>query len=138
MRHLVVWSVIVATLGSAAAEAPPSKAELLAAEQAAWDRAKPVFAKACASCHTSAGKKATKKKLRHFNFDSYPPTGHHAATIGFTIRKVLGLSGKKATMPPGKPGSVQGDDLAKIQAWIDAWEAAERAGAHPPAAEPHH
>lgn len=114
------------------------KAELLAAESSAWETARPTFEKACATCHTSAGKKAAKKKLDHFNFDSYPPGGHHTATIGFTIRDVLGLSGKKPTMPYDKPGSVQGDDLAKIKAWTDAWEAAEKSGAHPPAGEHHH
>jgi hypothetical protein len=115
------------------------KADLLAAETSAWETAKPVFDKACATCHTSAGKKAAKKKLDHFNFDSYPPGGHHTATIGFTIRDVLGISGKKPTMPYDKPGAVQGDDLAKIKAWTDAWEAAQKAGVHPPAgAHDHH
>lgn len=143
------------TTGSAVAapEAPPKeaekaaepnppatdpKADLLAAETSAWESARPVFEKACATCHTSAGKKATKKKLDHLNFDSYPPGGHHTSTIGFTIRDVLGLSGKKPTMPYGKPGSVQGDDLTKIKLWADAWEAAEKGGAHPAAAAHHH
>jgi hypothetical protein len=121
--------------GPAAAD---SKADLLASETAAWATTRPVLEKACATCHTSAGKKATKKKLGHFSFDSYPPSGHHTSTIGFTIRDVLGLSGKKPTMPYDKPGSVQGDDLAKIKAWTDAWEAAEKAGAHPPAGEHQH
>lgn len=114
-----------------------SNAELLATETSAWETAKPVFEKACASCHTSAGKEASKKKLDHFNMDAYPLGGHHAAMIGFTIREVLGISGKKATMPSDKPGSVQGDDLAKIKAWTDAWEAAEKAGAHPTVAGGH-
>jgi mono/diheme cytochrome c family protein len=133
----------VGTAGSGATVTPPTepseqteppakdpKAELLAAEATAWDTAKPVFEKACASCHTSAGKKSSKKKLDHFNFDTYPPGGHHTATIGTTIREVLGLSGEKPTMPYDKPGSVQGDDLAKMKAWTDAWAAADKAGAH--------
>jgi hypothetical protein len=103
------------------AEPADPKADLLAAETKAWNAAKPVFDRACAGCHTTGGKKASKKKLDHFTFDSYPPGGHHAATIGFTIRDVLGISGKKPTMPYDKPGSVQGDDLAKIKAWTDAW-----------------
>ena len=110
------------------------KADLLAAETSAWETAKPVFVKSCGTCHTKAGKKAAKKKLDHFDFDTYPPGGHHTGTIGFTIRDVLGISGKKATMPDDKPGSVKGDDLAKIASWADAWEAAEKAGAHPPVA----
>jgi hypothetical protein len=115
---------------------PPKdpKAELLAAEAAAWETAKPVFEKACAACHKTGGKKASNKKLFHFSFDSYPLGGHHTSTIGYTIRDVLGISGKKPTMPYDKPGSVQGEDLAKVKAWTDAWEAAEKAGAHPPAA----
>ena len=125
-----------------AAEPSPAatdpKADLLAMETSAWESARPIFDKACATCHTIAGKKATKKKLDHFKLDSYPPGGHHTSTIGFTIRDVLGLSGKKPTMPYDKPGSVEGDDLAKIKAWADAWEAAERAGAHSAAGEHHH
>jgi mono/diheme cytochrome c family protein len=106
------------------------KADLLAAEIAAFDAAKPVFEKNCASCHTTAGKKASKKKLADFTMDSYPFGGEHAATMGAEIREVMGLSGKKATMPWGKAGSVKGDDLASIKAWADAWEAAEKGGAH--------
>jgi mono/diheme cytochrome c family protein len=115
--------------------APPKsdpKADALAAETAAYETAKPMFEKACATCHTKAGKKSAKKKLDHFDMDTYPFGGHHTATIGFTIRDVLGISGKKATMPYDKPGSVKGDDLAAIKAWTDAWETAEKAGAHPP------
>lgn len=110
------------------------KADLLATERAAWATARPVFDKACASCHTKAGKKSAKKKLDHFDMDTYPPGGHHTGTIGFTIRDVLGISGKKPTMPYDKPGSIKGDDLATIKAWTDAWESAEKAGAHPPVA----
>ncbi|MEO8548515.1 MAG: hypothetical protein ABI678_01010 [Kofleriaceae bacterium] len=93
-----------------------------------------MFDKACASCHTKAGKKSAKKKLDHFDMDTYPPGGHHTGTIGFTIRDVLGISAKKPTMPYDKPGSVKGDDLATIKAWTDAWETAEKGGAHPPVA----
>ena len=128
MKPLLALMLLVAT-----AHAAPSKPELLAAENDAWKAAKPVLERACASCHTSAGKQSSKKKLDHFSLDTYPPGGHHATTIGSTVRKVLGLAGKKATMPSGKPGSVRGDDLAKIKAWIAAWEAADKAGAHPKA-----
>lgn len=114
------------------------KADLLASERSAWGAAQPVFEKACASCHTKAGKKAAKKKLDHFNMDTYPLGGHHTQTIGFTIRDVLGISGKKPTMPYDKPGSVQGEDLAKIKLWTDAWEAAEKAEAHPAVTAGHH
>lgn len=108
------------------------KADLLAIETSAWQTAKPVFDKTCASCHTKAGKKSAKKKLAHMDLDTYPIGGHHTGTIGYAVREVLGLSGKKATMPYDRPGSVRGDDLAKITAWTDAWEVAEKGGAHPP------
>lgn len=108
------------------------KAALLASETVAWTTAKPAFDKACASCHTKDGKKAAKKKLDHFDMSSYPPGGHHTGTIGYTIREVLGLTDKPATMPYGKPGTVKGEDLALIKAWTDAWETAEKGGAHPP------
>jgi hypothetical protein len=66
---------------------------------------------------------------------SYPFAGEHNKAPD--IRLVLGTTGKKATMPKTKPGSVKGDDLASIIAWADAWDAAEAGGAHeaPPAAE---
>lgn len=117
---------------------PAAKAELLAAETSAWATAEPVFTKYCAGCHTKGGKKATKKRLDHFDMDSYPLGGHHAATIGVTIRQVLGIGGKKPVMPNDRPGAVQGDELGAIKRWADAWEAAERAGAHPPAEAHHH
>lgn len=114
------------------------KTQLLADETSAWQQAQPVFAKYCASCHTQDGAKATATKLEHFTMDTYPLGGHHAATIGPTMRDALGLDGKQATMPADKPGSVTGPDLAVIAAWIDAWDAAERGGAHPPVEHHHH
>jgi mono/diheme cytochrome c family protein len=107
------------------------KAELMAAETAAYDKAKPVFAKYCASCHTKDGKKAAKKKLDHFTMDTYPLGGHHTASIGNEIRKVLAIDGGKATMPFDKPGSIKGDDLLTIKAWTEAWAASGQAGNHP-------
>jgi mono/diheme cytochrome c family protein len=143
----LVIAAMLAAFGSTSAAEPagsakpePAKAALLAAETSAWATARPTFTQYCAACHTKAGKKATNKRLDHFQFDldTYPPGGHHAATIGVTIRKVLGITGKKPTMPFGQPGVVQGDELGAIKRWTDAWEAAERAGAHPPAEAHHH
>lgn len=114
-----------------------AKADLLASEIRAWNAAKPALQKYCASCHSKGAKGATKKKLEHFDMSAYPVTGHHAATIGATMRDVLGLSGKKATMPLGKPGAVTGNDLAAVKAWIVAWEAAQKGGAHQPAGGHH-
>jgi cytochrome c553 len=111
------------------------KADLLAAETAAYDKAKPVFDKACARCHTKTGKKMKAKTLEHVDMTTYPFGGMHAASIGNEIRVVLAIDGnKKASMPSDKPGSVTGEDLATIKAWTEAWQAAGAAGVHP--AEP--
>ena len=107
-----------------------AKANLLAAETRAWNAAKPVLEKYCAKCHSQGAQGATKKKLDRFDMSSYPMTGPRAATIGTTMRDVMGISGKKPTMPFGKPGAVTGDELAAIKAWTDAWQAADKAGAH--------
>ncbi len=116
----------------AAPEPDPAqvKAELLATETAAYEQAKPVMQTYCASCHTKSGKKASSKKLGHFDMTSYPFGGHHAGEMGVTIRKVLGIDGSKPTMPANKPGSVKGDDLALISAWADAFDASHAGGAH--------
>ncbi len=108
------------------------KAELLAAEMTAWSAAKPVLEKHCASCHAKGGKAATKKKLSEFDITSYPVAGHHPTKTGEETREVLGLEGKKATMPFGKPGAVKGEELAAVKAWTEAWDQAQRAGAHAP------
>lgn len=137
MRITIVLSI--ALLASAAA-ADDKKATLLADEHTAFEKAKPAFEKYCAGCHTHDGKHATAKKLDHFEMTKYPFGGHHAATLGPTIRKVLAIGGGKATMPDSKPGSVTGDDLAAIAAWTKAWDASQAAGAHPalPAHDHHH
>lgn len=108
------------------------KAELMAAEMAAYEKAKPVFEKYCATCHTKGGKKATAKKLGHFDMATYPFGGQHTKSIGNEIRKVLAIDGtEKATMPFDKPGSVKGADLAAIKAWTEAWQEAGKGGVHP-------
>jgi mono/diheme cytochrome c family protein len=89
-----------------------------------------VFEKYCASCHSSDGAKATPKKLAHFAMDTYPFGGHHAHTIGFTVREVLGLEGEDPTMPTTAPGSVTGGELDAIVAWSRAFDRAEKAGLH--------
>jgi hypothetical protein len=106
------------------------KADLLAAETKAYEAAKPVFDKYCASCHQQGGKKATAKKLGHFDITRYPFGGHHAGEVGKTVRDVLGVGGGKPTMPYGNPGSVKGDELALIVAWSEAFDASHAGGAH--------
>jgi hypothetical protein len=130
--------------GEAAGEAPPGetptgetprgsasvKADLLAAEEKAYEAARPVFVAQCAKCHSKDSKKAQAKTLDHFDMTSYPFGGHHAAEITAEVRKALGIGGGKATMPKDHPGAVQGDDLALIAAWADAWDRAHEGGAH--------
>ena len=123
---------VVATPDAGAAPAGDPKAEALAAENDAFEAAKPVFEKYCANCHSKDGRGADDKKLFHFEMTSYPFGGHHVATMGPTISHVLGIDGAQPIMPKDHPGAVQGDDLAKVKAWVDAWQKAEDAGAHPP------
>jgi mono/diheme cytochrome c family protein len=117
MRFVAVLALVVMS-GTAAADS---------AEQAAYAKARPVFEKHCARCHTKGGAKATAKKLDHFDMTSYPFGGHHAGTIGKTIRKVLAIGGGKPTMPADHKGAVKGDELALIAAWCDAFDAAHKA-----------
>ena len=106
------------------------KAELLAAEQAAYEKARPVFEKWCAKCHQTGGAKATAKKLGHFDMTTYPFKGHHEMEIGAEIREVLGIDGGKPTMPMDRKGAVQGEELALIEQWSRAFDASHAAGAH--------
>ena len=123
--------------GSGTATTPPPpdpakiKADLLAQEQDAYQKAKPVFDQYCAKCHTTTGANPSKKKgLKHFDMTSYPFGGEHALTIGPEIREALGLTDEKAIMPKDKPGAVKGDELATIDAWAQAWIKADEGGAH--------
>lgn len=106
---------------------------LAADEAAAFDKAKPIFEAYCAKCHTTQGSKSSKKGLEHFDMDSYPFGGHHAAEIGSAIREVLGASGEKATMPRDRPGAVKGEELKLVLAWADAYDRA-----HPVKGDEHH
>jgi len=106
------------------------KAELLAAETAAFEKARPVFEKHCATCHVKGAKLATAKKLGHFDMTKYPFGGSHAMEISSEIRKVLAIGGGKPTMPLNNKGAVKGDELALIAAWADAFDASHKGGAH--------
>jgi mono/diheme cytochrome c family protein len=101
-------------------------ADLRAAELAAYRNAKPVFDKWCASCHSKTGKQTSPKKRAHFDMTAYPFAGHPAVAITGEIRKALGLTGKKPTMPADKKGAVQGAELALIKAWADAFDASHK------------
>lgn len=112
--------------------APPDpeqiKKDALAAEMAAFEKAKPVFESFCKGCHQKGQKNANAKKLGELDITTYPFGGKHNTTKD--IRDALGIGGGKPKMPKSKPGAVQGDDLATITAWADAYDAAESAGAH--------
>ena len=116
---------------------PDPKAELLAAETAAYEKAKPVFTKWCAKCHEKGNKLATQKKLDHFDMTKYPFGGHHAMEISKEIREALAIGGGKPTMPADKKGAVKGEELEAIKAWADAFEAAHAGGAHQGGAHDH-
>src|SRR5215212_2533490 len=89
------------------------KKEAMDKELAAFEKAKPVFEKNCASCH-GKGRSADKKTLASLDIKDYPFKGKHANAAD--IRKALGIGGGKPTMPKGKPGSVKGEDLDAISA----------------------
>lgn len=106
------------------------KADLLAAENAAYEKAKPVFEKHCAKCHSKDGRKQSISKREHFDMTTYPFAGHHAMDVHNEVREVLGLTGKKPTMPADNKGAVKGEELDAIKAWADAFEASHQGGAH--------
>jgi len=114
--------------------APPDpakiKADLLAAEMAAYEKAKPVFEQWCAKCHSKNGKKQSAGTREHFDMTTYPFGGHHAMDVHSEISVVLGLTGKKPTMPADNKGAVKGDELEAVKAWIAAFDASHKGGAH--------
>ncbi|MDX2054614.1 MAG: hypothetical protein SFV15_19595 [Polyangiaceae bacterium] len=86
-------------------------------ERAAYEKAKPIFDRYCSSCHTTAGSRSQGGALQHFDMDHYPFGGHHANEIAAAVRGVLGADGSKPSMPPDRPGAVEGEDLKLILAW---------------------
>jgi hypothetical protein len=102
-------------------------------EQTAYANARPVFDAYCAGCHTRGGAKASPKSLAHLDMTSYPFGGHHGSMAGPAVAEVLGLDGAKPTMPLDHPGVVAGDELARVKAWVEAYDAA-----HPDAMSMHH
>ena len=139
MKHaLIALCIACAACGSAkraeptqpAGEPASVKAQLLAAEMAAYEKAKPVFEKYCAKCHAKHGSNQSAGKREHFDMTTYPFGGHHAMDVHNEIRVVLGVTGKKPTMPADKKGAVQGDELELIKAWADAFDASHKGGAH--------
>ena len=112
-------------------EAPAPTSAIAAAEKAAYERARPVFERYCAACHSTAGTKEAKTKaLPHFSIDGYPFGGHHAGEAGENVREVLGVTGEKPTMPADRPGAVEGAELEAVVEWSKAFDRAHAAGLH--------
>lgn len=128
MVGLAITATTAATL--AWAHGPKHKAPVIRAtpaELATYELARPALQKHCFRCHTTTGKKAKAKSLRHLNLDRYPPRGHHAHEAGAVVRRVLlgdKAKGKGPSMPSDDPGTVVGQELGRIIAWADSFEQA--------------
>jgi hypothetical protein len=116
--------------GQAEPAQPAAPSDLLSEEQRAYEAAQPVFERYCTKCHTARGAQSRRSALRHLNMDTYPFGGHHAHEMGSTMRKILGATGEKPTMPRDKPGTVKGEDLALVIAWTEAFDRSHAAGLH--------
>jgi hypothetical protein len=102
----------------------PAAGDPVADVRAAYERARPVFEKYCTKCHTTGGTQSKKAALQHFTMDQYPFGGHHASAVAASIREVLGAGGEEPSMPRDEPGAVQGEELALVLAWADAFDRA--------------
>jgi hypothetical protein len=110
--------------------AGPGPSASLKDHQAAFEAARPAFARHCLRCHTAtgeAGRKTKAKAIRHVDMGSYPFGGHHPHDVAQLVRTSLlgdNARGKKPTMPADDVGSVTGPDLEAILAWASAFERA--------------
>jgi hypothetical protein len=119
--------VIVACGGSSKLARRPTPSEITPEETAAYEKAKPVFEKWCAECHSKTGAKPDDHAIEHFDITTYPFGGEHAMQISGEVREVLGLSGEGPSMPPDKKGAVAGEELELVKQWADAFDAARKA-----------
>jgi hypothetical protein len=143
---LALW---LATASCGAGQSPPERsqgsapatleADPMTQEMQAYERAKPVFEKYCATCHTERARGTEHAEaLLHFSMDSYPFGGHHADEIGAEIRAVLGAADSEPTMPLDTPGVVRGEELALVLAWADAFDRAQAVRAADQGHDQHH
>jgi hypothetical protein len=102
---------------------------LLDEERVAYQGARSVLAARCARCHHEDGEQATGHKLDHFDITLYPFGGRYGTDTA-TIRRVLGLDGSEPIMPFDDPGVLDDEELATIEGWALAYDAADDAGAH--------
>jgi hypothetical protein len=141
---VVVCLAASATAGRAHGPQPPATPLTATPEElAAFEAAKPVFEAHCFRCHTSGGRKAKAKTLKHLDMGRYPFRGHHAGEAAAAVRRVLvrdKAKGKAPTMPSDEPGTVKGEELQKILTWAVAFEKARSrpTPGKPARAEPAH
>jgi mono/diheme cytochrome c family protein len=98
----------------AATPAAPSASAPAPAEKTPTEQARAVFDQRCASCHTAG---ANAKAGKHLKLVDGVLVGHHAGTLGKTMRRVLGV-GSKATMPPGGP-ALEEQERQLLVAWAE-------------------
>ncbi|MBI1947633.1 MAG: hypothetical protein HYS27_18225 [Deltaproteobacteria bacterium] len=137
-RSTIALALLSLTLGCATSSgAPPADAPtapthvVTAEEQAAFLAAKAVFTARCLACHSRTGARRGPRALRHLDMTSYPFAGRHAAQAGAAVREAL--TGKKPSMPKGKPGSLTAEELALLLAWADAFDRGPAAPSMKPA-----
>jgi mono/diheme cytochrome c family protein len=119
---LLVTSAATATTAMSSAE--PIDASVPLVEVEAYVRARSAFERNCFRCHTASGDEAMKKGMEKLDMGRYPFGGKRATTAGPAVRRSIGVSGTRATMPKDDPGSLTGPDLAIILRWADTFEAA--------------
>jgi mono/diheme cytochrome c family protein len=119
---LLVTPTTTATTAMSIAE--PIDADVALVEVEAYVRARSAFDRNCFRCHTASGDEATKKGMEKLDMGRYPFGGKRAPTASLAVRKALGASGAKPTMPKDDPGSLTSADLAMILRWADTFDAA--------------
>lgn len=83
-----------------------------------------------------------------FDISTYPFGGTVGPRAGYHVADVLGImfgdldaadgtdemgkpwARREPRMPRSAPGAVQGDELALVRAWTEAWRVTHRAGLH--------
>jgi hypothetical protein len=128
--RLTLWTLLLAApVVLACFIAPPSPAhaetiddDASLTEVAAYLRARSAFERHCFRCHT-AKDGGGKKALERLDMGRYPFAGRRASDAGRAVRRTLGASGSKATMPQDDPQVVVGEDLAIILKWADVFDA---------------
>ena len=104
---LHAWDVVAALALKDPILVGHSMGGMIAAEMAAYEAARPVFATYCAECHTTGSGKPSKKRkeaLKHFSMDQYPFTGHHVGEKLATIGGDVNQGGRRGGSGPRADG----------------------------------